>query len=61
VADLVAVLRHAGLGRVDDATPPPGRALTAFERKYARNGTHYALLKDEGLRLPDGADGRDGT
>ena len=52
VADLVALLARAGLAPEVGATPPPGRALTAFERKYAQNGTYYARLRSEGAPAP---------
>jgi len=32
------------LAAVPGAAPPAGRPTTPFERKYARDGTHYALL-----------------
>jgi tRNA (guanine-N7-)-methyltransferase len=57
VADLVAALGQAGLTHTTGAGPPPDRVLTAFERKYAQAGTHYARLKSQGLRLPDREDG----
>jgi tRNA (guanine-N7-)-methyltransferase len=41
---LAAVLTGAGLRLVPGAAPPAGRPTTAFERKYARGGTHYARL-----------------
>jgi tRNA (guanine-N7-)-methyltransferase len=40
----VGVLAAAGLRVVPDASPPAGRPTTAFERRYARGGTHYARL-----------------
>ena len=36
-----SVLASAGLAPVPGAAPPAGRPSTAFERKYARAGTHY--------------------
>lgn len=44
VEDLCDALVRAGLERVPDPVPPPGRPVTLFERKYARGGTHYARL-----------------
>lgn len=48
VAALVHVfaahLERAGLVRARDAAPPRDRPVTAFERKYARDGTHHARL-----------------
>jgi tRNA (guanine-N7-)-methyltransferase len=44
VEELCAALVRAGLERVPNPTPPPGRPITLFERKYARAGTHYARL-----------------
>jgi tRNA G46 methylase TrmB len=35
---------RAGLERVPNPVPPPGRPITLFERKYACAGTHYARL-----------------
>src|SRR2546426_4440290 len=37
-----AILAAAGLVPEAGAAPPPGRPTTAFERKYAQAGTHYA-------------------
>jgi tRNA (guanine-N7-)-methyltransferase len=37
-----AYLERAGLVRARDAEPPRDRPVTAFERKYARDGTHHA-------------------
>jgi tRNA (guanine-N7-)-methyltransferase len=46
--DLLEEICHAftraGLVRARDAAPPAGRATTAFERRYASAGTHYARL-----------------
>jgi tRNA (guanine-N7-)-methyltransferase len=44
VEDLCEALVRAGLERVPDPVPPPGRPITLFERKYARAGAHYARL-----------------
>ena len=35
----------AGLASVPGSTPPPSRPTTAFERKYARAGTHYLRFR----------------
>jgi len=43
VDDFAARLARVGLHAVG-AIPPPARAPTAFERKYARGGTHHARL-----------------
>jgi len=42
VDDFALVLAAAGLVPEPGATPPAGRPTTAFERKYAQAGTHYA-------------------
>jgi tRNA (guanine-N7-)-methyltransferase len=44
VEGLCDALVRAGLERVPDPVPPPGRPTTIFERKYAGAGTHYARL-----------------
>ena len=44
VERFATVLAEAGLAAVPGAAPPAGRPTTPFERKYARDGTHYALL-----------------
>jgi tRNA (guanine-N7-)-methyltransferase len=41
VDDFAALLAAAGLARVPGASPPAGRPTTSFERRYARDGTHY--------------------
>ena len=48
VDDFAAVLAAAGLVPEAAAVPPPGRPTTAFERKYARAGTHYARWRRPG-------------
>ena len=56
VDEFAAVLAAAGLVPEAGAAPPPGRPTTAFERKYARAGTHYARWRrpggNGGLRRP---------
>ena len=42
------ILVAAGLAREAGAAPPPGRPTTAFERKYAQAGTHYARWRRPG-------------
>ena len=44
VERFVEVLATAGLRVVPDASPPAARPTTAYERKYAGDGTHYARL-----------------
>jgi len=48
--DFAAVLAAAGLVPEAGAVPPPGRPTTAFERKYAQAGTHYARWRRPGER-----------
>ena len=43
-----AVLAAAGLVPERGAVPPSGRPTTAFERKYAQAGTHYARWRHPG-------------
>src|SRR2546426_966452 len=43
-----AILTAAGLVPEAGAAPPPGRPTTAFERKYAQAGTHYARWRRPG-------------
>ncbi len=51
IDDLTAVLVGAGLVR--EAGPPPGRPITAYERKYGRGGTHWAcLVRPQGTEAP---------
>jgi tRNA (guanine-N7-)-methyltransferase len=41
VDGFAALLTSAGLAREPGARPPAGRPTTSFERRYARDGTHY--------------------
>jgi tRNA (guanine-N7-)-methyltransferase len=44
LAEICQAFTRAGLVLALDAAPPAGRATTAFERRYASAGTHYARL-----------------
>ena len=50
VDNFAEVLAAAGLVPEAGAVPPPGRPTTAFERKYAQAGTHYARWRRPGRR-----------
>jgi len=50
-----AHLERAGLLPARDGGSPRDRPVTAFERKYAREGTHHARLVRPGLRRRTGA------
>jgi tRNA (guanine-N7-)-methyltransferase len=55
---MVAALTSAGLVRDEHAPPPPGRPVTAFERRYAGAGTHYARLTRPAAGSASGVRGR---
>ena len=48
VDNFVTALTRAGLAHQVGATPPDGRPITRFERKYATAGTFYARLERAG-------------
>ncbi len=48
VDDFAAILAAAGLVPEAGAALPPARPTTAFERKYAQAGTHYARWRRPG-------------
>jgi len=53
IDNFTAVLATAGLVAQPGAKPPAGRPTTAFERKYARAGIHYArFVRPRGTGAP---------